>query len=821
MKYINISLILAFISYIVGCIAEEVDIAMKILVISTSKPSSIIKTLQSYSIAYDYLEYDYKHPLKGDLPLYTEDKKPKYSGVVLGNGSLSVYHEDKGIWGSVLTDKQWEFLNEYQKKYGIRVVALDASPEWNYGTSVADPSVWGTDSLQKMKVSDNELAKSLFKNAGIKTSIELETKSLYHVPTKIVNTDNTTPIMTFEPNDDIKTESVAVALFKDKEGRERLLFYLAFGDWSINSVMLNHLWLSWVTRNLYAGERRVTFSPHIDDVFISTGRINYETKELEGTNSYRSTVEDFENLNKWQNEILKSLPEGSLIRCELAFNGNGIVSGVDAAAALQVDGERYCDIEYVKVPGKGVSRWPEENWTLPYDKDYLRKDKLFAYFEKEENQKNFFWSSHTYTHENLDEATVSDAENEIKNNIAMAKLLDVYGKEWWSGKSIITPQISGLRNVDVLNVFKKYGIESGTGDLSRPTLCNQENPYLPYITTKESSNYEGFPIIPRSPTEVYYSSSNTEEDTFIYNLMYEEQLGKSTWDEIITREVNRALTLMLNLRNEAHQFHQINVRSYDNKEDGYKSILEIWCTAVLKKYATMVNWPVRSLKLDDQAEMYIDRYNRLTYCDVSEDLVLDGDYVTAVKITPNSIKKDCKIPITVPNKITKTKDSKISTSKIGDDNMVAWISFKKGDTESKTIKLNPPLPWANEAKDVDELPEEEEKECWSEKLGYRCCKENESVVEYIDDDGWWGVTDEEKPDWCGIIKNEKCWAENFGLPCCESDKVDYVMDNEVIGYEEKYENDETRPAGGWCGIKSAFDKVNNNAIEIFKEQLGL
>jgi hypothetical protein len=278
---------------------------------------------------------------------------------------------------------------------------------------------------------------------------------------------------------------------------------------------------------------------------------------------------------------------------------------------------------------------------------------------------------------------------------------------------------------------------------------------------------------------------------------------------------------MLNLRNEAHPFHQINVRSYDNQEDDYKSILEIWCTAVLKKYASMVDWPVKSLKLDDQAEMYIDRYNRLTYCDVSESLVIEGDYVTAVKITPNSIKKDCKVPITVPKKITKTKDSKITTTKVGNDNMVAWIKFEKGDTESKTIKLNPPLPWSNDAQAVDEIPEEEEKECWSEKLGYRCCKEHESVVEYIDDDGWWGVTDEEKPDWCGIIKNEKCWAEDFGLPCCESDKVDYVMDNEVIGYEEKYENDESRPAGGWCGIKSASDKVNNKALEIFKEQLGL
>jgi len=816
----NFTIILAFITFIIGCIASDTSIGMKLLVISTSKPSSIIKTLQSYSIEYDYLEYNYENPLKGDLPLYDDDKKPKYYGVVLGNGALSVYFEDKDQWGSILSESQWDYLKDYQKKFGVRVVALDDNPEYKYGTAIFDSSIWGVSSVQKMKIADNDVAKSIYNEAGVKTTAELDTTGLYHVPIKVIN-DNAIPIITFQPNDEIKKESVAVVYFKDQDGCERLTFYISFGDWSINSVMLNHLWLTWVTRSLYAGERHVTFTPHIDDVFISTGRINFETKELESaTNSYRSTVEDFEDLKKWQDKIVDELPEGSLIRCELAFNGNGILSVIDPSASLQVDGERYCDIEYVKTPGKGVDRWPEQNWTLPYDNDYLRNDSLFEYFEKEENRKNFFWSSHTFTHENLDEATISDADNEIRNNIEMAQRLGIYGKSYWSGKSIITPQISGLRNADAIGVLKKYGIESGTGDLSRPTLINQENPYLPFFTTKESSNYEGFPIIPRSPTEVYYSSSNTEENTFIYNLMYSEEVGKSTWDDIIEREVNRAITLLMNLRNEAHQFHQINIRSRDNNEDGNKSLLEIWCTAVLEKYVSLVNWPVESLKLDDQAAMYIERYNRIKYCDVSKSLEFDGDYITAVKVTPNKIEKDCKIPITLPNKASKDKnESKISYERRGKDRVVAWISFEKGDTESKTIKLNPPLAWANNAAAAEETPEEN---CWSESLGYRCCKDDENIVEYIDEDGWWGVTNDEKPDWCGVIKNEKCWAENFGLPCCETEtsKLDFVHENGVIGYEEKYENDESRPAGGWCGIKSAVDRVNSDALDLFKEQLG-
>jgi hypothetical protein len=790
---------------------------MKLLVLSTDYPDSVIRSLQSYSIEYDYLEYNYENPLKGNLPLYTKDDQPKYYGVVLGNGALTVYHKDTGLWGSILTSEQWDYLYQYQKKYGVRVVALDDTPDSEFGTAIFDPSIWGVSSTQEMKMADNDVAKSIFKEAGVKSTVTLNTQGLYHVPGKIENDKIATPIITLEPNEDLKKESLAVVYTKSEDGRERLSFYLAFGDWSLNSVMLNHLWISWVTRSLYAGVRFVTFTPHVDDVFISTGLLNYETNELESAeNAYRSTVEDFEILKKWQDSIVDKLPEGSSIKCELAFNGNGILAVINPAIALQVDGERYCEIEYIKTPGKGVNRWPEANYTLPYDREFLENDSLFAYFEKEENSKNFYWSSHTFTHENLDEATTTDADNEIRVNIEMAKLLNIYDKPYFSSKSIITPQISGLRNVDAINVLMKYGIESGTGDLSRPSLINQENPYLPFFTTKETSNFEGFPIIPRTPTEVYYSSSTAEENTYIYNLMYKDEIGESDWDKFIEREVERTLTLMMNLRNEAHQFHQINLRSHDLEEK--QGLLEKWSTAVLERYVQFVDWPVTSLKLDDQAKLYLDRYDRITYCDIDKSAVIEGDYITAIKISPKSIEKDCKIPITLPQNAYKDKkESKITYEKRGKDRLVAWVSFEKGDKEAKTIKLNPPLSWAVDAKALEET---EEKECWSEALGYRCCDDGESIVEYIDENGWWGVTKDDQ-QWCGIIKNEKCWAEDFGLPCCESENLDFILDNEVIGYEEKYENDTTRPAGGWCGIKSAANRVYNNAQELFKEQLNL
>ncbi|KAG4105818.1 hypothetical protein H8356DRAFT_1347745 [Neocallimastix lanati (nom. inval.)] len=100
-----------------------------------------------------------------------------------------------------------------------------------------------------------------------------------------------------------------------------------------------------------------------------------------------------------------------------------------------------------------------------------------------------------------------------------------------------------FKNEDTISVLKKYSIESSTGDLSRLTLINQENPYLAFITTK-------FPN---------------------YSTFTNWKIDESTRDDII--------------------------------KHGNKSILEIRCTTVLRKYATA---------------MYVERYNRVKYGDVSK-----------------------------------------------------------------------------------------------------------------------------------------------------------------------------------------------------------
>ncbi|OUM65856.1 Non-catalytic module family DOC2 [Piromyces sp. E2] len=68
------------------------------------------------------------------------------------------------------------------------------------------------------------------------------------------------------------------------------------------------------------------------------------------------------------------------------------------------------------------------------------------------------------------------------------------------------------------------------------------------------------------------------------------------------------------------------------------------------------------------------------------------------------------------------------------------ITQKEIITEKETVTITATV-----------CPTEEPVEtCWSEKLGYECCPDDDNVVYYTDDDGKWGIHNNK---WCGIRGN--------------------------------------------------------------------
>ena len=82
-------------------------------------------------------------------------------------------------------------------------------------------------------------------------------------------------------------------------------------------------------------------------------------------------------------------------------------------------------------------------------------------------------------------------------------------------------------------------------------------------------------------------------------------------------------------------------------------------------------------------------------------------------------------------------------------------------------------------------------------IGYSCCKEGNTNIYYTDADGDWGY-DFDADEWCGITPydgrkdDDVCWSEPLGYPCCKGCTVYETDSDGQWGYEKDT----------WCGVQS-------------------
>lgn len=312
--------------------------------------------------------------------------------------------------------------------------------------------------------------------------------------------------------------------------------------------------------------------------------------------------------------------------------------------------------DWAKPPGSGVDRVPKDvasnkaAWNSTTFKVY---DPVAAAIIDNINgiADGFFWSHHTFTHENLDNATFYDVDQQMDLNmeIAASHYLNLSQRETFSSKCMVTPQISGLRNGDALSALAQNGIICATGDNTWPFLVNQDNVHHMLYTTSDDNGFDGFAILPRSATEVYFNCSTPEQNMQMYNSLYEAHFGgPSTFDDLLQREATRVVREGLLLLNKnPHMMHQANLGILDGSG---KSLAMRWVEAVLAEFKKFVTWPVKSLKLDDLYAMYKAREAR-DACDLSYTLNIadDDGAVQSVTIksaaTPTSEGGSCSAPL--------------------------------------------------------------------------------------------------------------------------------------------------------------------------------
>jgi hypothetical protein len=225
----------------------------------------------------------------------------------------------------------------------------------------------------------------------------------------------------------------------------------------------------------------------------------------------------------------------------------------------------------------------------------------------------------------------------------MASVLGLSKTNRLSTRAVVTPQVSGLSNGDVLAAMVGRGFLAAVGDNSwahlRPT-----NYYHLLRTTTQSSNYAGFKVIPRYSSEVYFDVATLTGQVAQYNAIYRSTLGRDlVWDEIVAREAERVvLNQLLALRLDPHMLHQANMAMLD----AGGSLLMQWVTAILNRLVQFVDWPVRSLKLDDLLDQYMAREAR-DGCGFVYTLTVDpkAKVVQSLGVTSTSGTGQCYAPL--------------------------------------------------------------------------------------------------------------------------------------------------------------------------------
>jgi len=199
-------------------------------------------------------------------------------------------------------------------------------------------------------------------------------------------------------------------------------------------------------------------------------------------NQFRIRVSDLTAHKTWQSGLNTRLPSGSNYFVEIAHNGNGDIEYAtntaqgpqrcNPAYAVEYDSPPDTPLEFQKVLGTGTDLWDPEWVNYGWSSQCAALDPIATWFTNAGNRDAFAHVSHTFSHEELNNATYRDANLEIKFNIAWLKQIGIWNGNKFSPGGLVPPAITGLHNGDAIKAWQDNGIKYVVGDNTRPVLRN-------------------------------------------------------------------------------------------------------------------------------------------------------------------------------------------------------------------------------------------------------------------------------------------------------------------------------------------------------------
>ena len=265
---------------------------------------------------------------------------------------------------------------------------------------------------------------------------------------------------------------------------------------------------------------------------------------------FRMTAADFDATRAWQRDV-QSRPGSAGFRITMCFNGEG-----------------------------GVAGDPLTETAIP-------------------NNFDFPWVNHTFNHDNLDASTYDQAFQQINENDGFAMQ---QGLGDFFDQNLITPDVSGLKNPDAMRAAYDLGVRYVVSDTSQPGYDNPA-PNIGIYNALVSSIL----LIPRRPTNLFYSVSTPEEWAAQYNSIYTSFWGRAlSYAEILDKESDKLLLYMLEGEIDPQMYHQSNLRAYD----GVHSLLSDLHDRTLEKFRRYSTLPVRSPQMQGAGSIIEDTMAR-------------------------------------------------------------------------------------------------------------------------------------------------------------------------------------------------------------------
>lgn len=535
-----------------------------------------------------------------NLPALNTSGVGNYGGIVV-HGQVSYDYGAQGFQ-SALTADQWNQLYAYQTAFGTRMVHLDVYPGPLFGTNVVGGCC--NSGVEQLISFTNTAA---FSQAGLKTGATISTLGLYHYGASITDASTTTEIVQFAANGQL-TKSTA-AVINNFSGRQQMVFFIGWAtEWSVTSNILQHAYITWLTRGLYAGYRRVNFNTQIDDMFLIT-----DVYKPAGTN-FRVRAADMTAHAAWVPTINAKMNPGSFYVPEIAHNGNGNIeqsatapNGDTICAPGPIEYDTIIDtpLEFKKPLGSGTNMWPATPTKYAYSAQCVDLDPLKTWFSTAANRDKFAHLSHTYSHMELNNATYSDASKEIQFNQAWASAVGFATAKYWSPNGLVPPAITGLHNGDVLKAWKDNGLTNCVGDNTRLPLRNTQNDMYPYITTFAADGFDGFQVNPRWATRIYYNCDTADCTASEWVDTSSPRPNPGDFATLLATEKSDTMRHLFGLYRDGYMFHQANLRQTDvtpvtiNGVTSKLSIFQAWVEVQVQEFVRLVNWPMITLKHDD------------------------------------------------------------------------------------------------------------------------------------------------------------------------------------------------------------------------------